>query len=166
MKFLKPQTFIIFALAGLSGAVLLHTSQSVQQAEDRLGQLETAKYREIEKIRMLKAEWETLNRPERLERLADEFLDLVPPAPDQMTGAVDLPDPAPVEYGREEEYDPVLQPVSYDAPSAVPVPKQKPVPPPRAPMAPPEAAHKETIKEKPGREKAFGDLMDELGGGQ
>lgn len=161
MKFLKPRTFVIFALAGLAGAVLLHTSQSVQQAEEKLEALELSKYREEEKIRMLKAEWETLNRPERLERLADEFLDLVPPAPGQMSGGAQaLPDPAPIEYEREEQYEPVLQPVAFEAekPVRVPTPKVKP---PRAPGA------SETIpQQKPEAEKGFGELLDELGGGQ
>lgn len=159
MKFLKPRTFIIFALAGLSGAVLLHTSQSVQQAEERLEAMELAKQQEEEKIRMLRAEWETLNRPERLERLADEFLDMVPPSPDQMSGEAEiLPETAPVQYEREEERAPVLQPVSMAPAADVPVPSQKPVPPAKPPA--------EIIKEKPKKEKAFNDLLNELGGAQ
>lgn len=99
MKLLKPRTFIIFALVGLAGAVLLHTSQNVQHAQERLEALEQSVQREEEKIRMLKAEWETLNRPERLERLANEFLDLVPPSPDQMTSEeVHLPESVPSEF--------------------------------------------------------------------
>ena len=161
MKFLKPRTFVIFALAGLAGAVLLHTSQNVQQAEERLEALELSKYREEEKIRMLKAEWETLNRPERLERLADEFLDLVPPAPEQISGDTEvLPDPTPIEYEREEQYEPVLQPVAFEAEKAVHVPTPK-VKPARAPKAP------ETIsQQKPEKEKGFGELLDELGGAE
>lgn len=84
MKGIKLRTFIIFALAALSGAALLHTSQRVQQAEETLAVLRVDAQREQETMRMLRAEWEYLNRPERLERLATEFLDLVPPAPDRM----------------------------------------------------------------------------------
>ncbi len=65
MKLLRPRTFVIFALAGLAGAVLLHTSQNVRHAEERLAMLERSVGREDEKNRMLKAEWETLNRPEQ-----------------------------------------------------------------------------------------------------
>lgn len=163
MKFLKPRTFIIFALAGLSGAVLLHTSQNVQQAEERLEALEVSKTHEEEKIRMLRAEWETLNRPERLEKLAHEFLDLVPPAPEQMTGGqVDLPEADTIEYDEEESFEPVLQPVTYEektapvASAAVPVPKTKPAYKP---------AQSETVPQKqPVKEKDFGSLLDELGG--
>ncbi len=157
MKLLKPRTFIIFALAGLSGTVLLHTSQNVQQAEERLETLELSLYREQEKTRMLRAEWETLNRPDRLERLANEFLDLVPPSPDQMT--IDdevLPDSLPAEYQVEESYEPVLQPVMFEAAQqSTPKPSHKPIIKPRAPSKP---------KAKPQKEKAFGDLLNELGG--
>ncbi|MCB1720483.1 MAG: cell division protein FtsL, partial [Alphaproteobacteria bacterium] len=120
MKLLKPRTFVIFALAGLAGAILLHTSQNVQHAQERLEALEQSVQREEEKIRMLKAEWETLNRPERLERLANEFLDLVPPSPDQMTGKeVHLPESVPSEFVLpevESASSPVLQPVVLQPP--------------------------------------------------
>ena len=70
MKHLNPRTFVIFGLAGLLGVILLHTSQNVQNAEEKLAALESEVAREEEKIRMLQAEWVHLNRPERLERLA------------------------------------------------------------------------------------------------
>lgn len=166
MKLLKPRTFVIFAVAGLLGAALLNTSQNVQHAEERLEQLQHSAQREEEKIRMLKAEWEALNRPERLERLADEFLEMVPPSPDQMAGdhaylpeaqpiaevPVEIPEAAPA---------PVLQPVAYEGASEpdarpVPVPTAKPAyKPPRKP------AGQKTLKEKD-----FGDLLNELGGAQ
>ena len=56
----------------------------VQEAEEKLEVLEAEIAREEDTMRVLRAEWEYLNRPERLERLATEFLDLVPPAPDKM----------------------------------------------------------------------------------
>ena len=152
MKLLRPRTFVIFAFVGLSGAMLLNTSQNVQHAEERLQELELAKYREQEKIRMLKAEWESLNRPERLEKLAHEFLDLVPPTPEQMaTDREALPEPIQEEVEEFESYDqPVLQHVSVKAP----IPRPKP---------------QRIIPQKtsgPKKEKGFGELLDELGGGQ
>lgn len=163
MKLLRPRTFIIFALAGLSGAVLLHTSQNVQLAEERLESLEHSLAREREKTRMLRAEWEALNRPERLERLADEFLDLLPPAPGQMALGDKglLPEPAPVDDEGGEGYEPVLQPVTFEtAKPPAPKPAHKPLATPRPPAAP---ASEE--KATPPQEKAFGDLLNELGGG-
>ncbi|MEZ5918659.1 MAG: hypothetical protein R3D66_01635 [Alphaproteobacteria bacterium] len=79
MKRLDPRNFIVLALVGLSGAVLLHVSQNVQKSEDKLAEIEASIDREQETIRVLRAEWAYLNRPDRLERLAHEFLDLVPP---------------------------------------------------------------------------------------
>lgn len=85
MKKLNPRNFIVLALAGLSGAVLLHVSQNVQRSEDRLAEIEASIDREREAIRVLRAEWAYLNRPDRLERLADDFLDLAPPDPENFT---------------------------------------------------------------------------------
>jgi cell division protein FtsL len=84
MKLLNTRSFIFFGLAALSGVVLLHTSQNVQHAEGRVAELEKSINMEQERIRMLKAEWAHLNRPERLEKLAQEFLDLAPPPTKEM----------------------------------------------------------------------------------
>lgn len=88
MRGIKLRTFVIFALAGLSGAALLNTSQRVQHAEEVLAATQAELAHEDETMRVLRAEWEYLNRPERLERLATEFLDLVPPAPEEMPDAL------------------------------------------------------------------------------
>ena len=84
MKGIRLRTFVIFAVAALFGTALLHTSQRVQHAEDVLASAQEELAREQETMRMLRAEWEYLNRPERLERLAKKFLDLAPPSPDEM----------------------------------------------------------------------------------
>ena len=110
MKGVKLRTFVVFALAGLSGAALLHTSQRVQYAEEVLKTTQAELAHEEETMRVLRAEWEYLNRPERLERLATEFLDLVPPAPEKM------PDQLIDEAGMlpEKPHDEVgAQPVLY-----------------------------------------------------
>ncbi|HBR68378.1 MAG TPA: hypothetical protein DEA55_03275, partial [Rhodospirillaceae bacterium] len=86
----------VFVLAGLSGAMLLQTSQSVQQAEDDLRRLQKSVDHEKETIRVLQAEWAHLNRPDRLESLAGQYLDLVPPGPGQvLKDPGQLPVPAP-----------------------------------------------------------------------
>lgn len=111
MKGISLKTFIVFALAGLSGAALLHTSQSVQHSEEVLAQTQKELAHEEEAMRVLRAEWEYLNRPARLERLASEFLDLVPPTPENMPD--DLRDEAaslPDRVGTEGE----AQSVSYE----------------------------------------------------
>jgi len=88
IKGLKIRSFVIFGLAALSGVALLHTSQRVQEAEERLAQIDRNIAQEQESLKILKAEWEYLNRPERLERLANEFLDLSPPKPLEMPESI------------------------------------------------------------------------------
>ena len=93
MKKISLRTVLIFSLAGLSGTLLLHTSQRVQQAEDEARRLQASLEQEREAIRVLKAEWAYLNSPQRLEALATEYLGLVPSDPGRiMTDAPPLPD--------------------------------------------------------------------------
>jgi len=54
------------------GAILFWTSQSVQDVERSLAKEKRAISREKETIRVLSTEWDYLNRPQRLERLAKE----------------------------------------------------------------------------------------------
>lgn len=114
MKLMKPRNFLTFALAALSGAVLLHTSQSVQHAENRLEILRSSIAHEQEQVRVLRAEWESLNRPERLERLAKEYLDMhAPQIQTLVEDAESVPPPPPPEIMMEEGLmPPVLQPAS------------------------------------------------------
>ncbi|NCT41666.1 MAG: hypothetical protein GW778_08410 [Alphaproteobacteria bacterium] len=112
LKGIRLRTFVIFACAALAGTALLHTSQRVQEAEETLASLEAEIAREQDTMRVLRAEWEYLNRPERLERLATKFLDLVPPSPDTMSDtlideAATLPE-KPVDNDQ-------AQPASYEA---------------------------------------------------
>ncbi|MCC6598550.1 MAG: hypothetical protein IT559_07155 [Alphaproteobacteria bacterium] len=155
MKLLKPVNFVIFAMVALSGAALLHTSQNVQRVEGDLRSLEASVQRENEKVRLLRAEWENLNRPERLERLAREFLDLAAPAPETLVRE-DFVLPAVPEDEAESVFmeeaappPPVVRDVAYapERKSARALP-QKAVPPEKLPAAK--------------AEKTFGELLGEL----
>lgn len=153
---MKPRTFIVFAFAAISGALLLHTSQTVQDAQSRLEGYERTIENEKEQIRLLKAEWASLNRPERLEKLANEFLDVLPPAPEQMYNR-DMrefaSDPVP-EFEREHDFEPVLQPVSVQSQPAVAPPK---------PAAKPEAPKLKSKRDDDAKD--FNALIGEIGGG-
>lgn len=70
----------VFAAVGLSGWALLYVSQHVQKARHELKQVGREIAREQARIDVLEGEWSYLNSPERLEALAKEHLDLVPPA--------------------------------------------------------------------------------------
>lgn len=159
MKVLKPRTFIVFAFAAISGALLLHTSQTVQEAQSRLEGYERSIENEKEQIRLLKAEWASLNRPERLEKLAEEFLNVLPPAPEQMYDH-DMrefaSDPEP-EFEQGRDFEPVLQPVSVQSqpqPAAVP---PKPAEKPEVPKL--KSRHDDDAKD-------FNALIGEIGGGR
>lgn len=89
----KSPTFVMFVLAILAGGALLHVSQMVQDAEDRLHYLESKIEAEHESIRVLKAEWAYLNSPQRLEALSSAYLDLRAPTSKQiLAGAQALPE--------------------------------------------------------------------------
>lgn len=81
MRNIWVRHFLVFIAAVISGAVLMRTSHDVQRAEREVRRLQHSIVQEREAIRVLQAEWAYLNRPERLELLASQYLDLVPPAP-------------------------------------------------------------------------------------
>lgn len=65
---------IVFAV--VAGTLLFKTSQSVQRAEQDLSEVQKQVRTENESLRILTAEWDYLNRPERLEKLTLENLDM------------------------------------------------------------------------------------------
>lgn len=152
MKGMKIRTFVIFGFASLAGAALLHTSQSVQQAEERLAVIDAEIQKERDTIHMLNAEWEYLNRPERLEKLAQEFLGLVPPSPETMTDTMVRETVALPEKPLLEEEGFSLGDDVQPAQDVLPVSAEAP----RAPAPKPSA-----LKAKP-QTKDFGALLDEL----
>ena len=63
-------------IATLCGTLLFLTSQSVQRAEKNLFETSQSVLNEKESLRVLSAEWDYLNRPERLEALTRDNLDM------------------------------------------------------------------------------------------
>lgn len=84
MKFLRLSTIAALALTMASGAVLFSTAQKVQQAESRVARLKSSVSQEEQTIRVLRAEWDYLNRPDRLEALVKNNLELVPANPESV----------------------------------------------------------------------------------
>lgn len=165
MKFVRPRTLLIYALTALAGTVLLHTSQSVQHAEQRIAELNASIEREHEKVRLLKAEWASLNRPERLEKLASQFLDLVPPAPETIVeGVAVLPDMRQTPEGRglfdEEGAGAALQSASASASEPAAGKASAPV------VAVPEKEPQAVLPAMPPArdDRSFSDLVTELSG--
>lgn len=73
---IRKLTAFWLSAACLAGTALFHTSQDVQDARIELRQVEADIAKEKDSIRVLQAEWNYLNRPERLEKLAKKHLDL------------------------------------------------------------------------------------------
>ncbi len=74
MKLFKLSTLLPIAGAIAAGALLFWTSQNVQQSENALRSLQKSVKSEEQTIRVLHAEWDYLNRPDRLEELAARHL--------------------------------------------------------------------------------------------
>lgn len=88
----RLSTLVCLSVAVVSGTLLFWTSQRVQTSEAELRQIKSALAREKKTIRVLSAEWDYLNRPERLEELAQDYLRMVPPTAQQLSATTtDLP---------------------------------------------------------------------------
>lgn len=87
----------IVAIGALVSSALYAYSikyETTLQAE-QLQKLKAKAQREREAIAVLKAEWQFLNRPERLQALADKHLDLQPLAIAQIVRLSDIPNRGP-----------------------------------------------------------------------
>jgi hypothetical protein len=140
---IRPITVLCFLLACGSGLYLYQTKHRVQVLDRQIEDTVRATGALREQARVLHAQWTLMNDPQRLQVLADQFLNLKTVAPGQFTGMADLdsrlpavkppePPPAPlVEIPVAQAAEPASQPVP-----PVPQPEQ-PVPAPTAFASPP-----------------------------
>ncbi|MGX1785699.1 cell division protein FtsL [Bosea sp. NPDC055332] len=87
----------VIAIGALVSSALYAYSikyETTLQAE-QLQKLKAKAQREREAIAVLKAEWQFLNRPERLQALADKHLDLQPLTTAQIVRLSDIPNRGP-----------------------------------------------------------------------
>ena len=94
MKRSRARLSILLAviMAVMAGTALFRVSQQVQTAEEEQQKLVRAVTSEKEAIRVLNAEWDYLNRPDRLEELSQEYLHMQMPQMKQMESSpADLP---------------------------------------------------------------------------
>ena len=83
---------MVLVIAAAAG--LFRLKHEVQQLEAELISLDRTLIEEREAIRVLHAEWSYLNRPERLLKLSDRYLKLVPLVPSQVGPIYELSEPA------------------------------------------------------------------------
>ena len=123
MMKIRVSVLLAVAAAAAAGTALFGIAQKVQTAEKEFRTLRAAAAGERETIRVLNAEWDYLNRPDRLESLARDHLSMILPQAGQMAGAADaLPEPPPLPESFMKAGPAVMTPVR-----AAPVPRVKPV---------------------------------------
>jgi cell division protein FtsL len=92
-------TFLWLAIAGIGALALYQLKHEVIALEKELARLNRDIVREQEAIHVLRAEWSHVNRPERLQSLAQRHLDLQPMAPRQF-GRIEAPPQSRAELPR------------------------------------------------------------------
>ncbi len=92
---IRPITCVAVLMACASGYYVYDVSHQVSLLDRQIEQTlqQTGSVRE--RIRMLHAEWTVRNRPERLQRLSDQYLSLEPTRPEQFVSLADLADRLP-----------------------------------------------------------------------
>ena len=93
---IRPGLAIWLTMIAIASAVLFRISEDVETLQDSLAGLNAQIVAEEEAIRVLRAEWAYLNRPERLRLLADAVTPLEPLRGDQIIAnlaAVPMPLP-------------------------------------------------------------------------
>ena len=99
----------VFLLVCASAGILMGVSQKVQRAERELVRLELSIVREQEAQKVLQAEWGFLNRPERIEALAIQYLGMVSPSPEDMLPGTSVFSDLPFSASYHQQRDIVIK---------------------------------------------------------
>lgn len=112
---IKLSTIATFVLATVLGASLFWVSQQVQMLEREQRGINEQISSEQEGMRVLNAEWDYLNRPDRIEALAAKYLDQMQPVvPDNLLrNANAVPEP---QMMQGEDETPVMVSTGDDKP--------------------------------------------------
>jgi len=81
---MRRSTFIFTAMALIVGFILFKVKYEVVEVEQKLCETCRQISREKENIHILKAEWSHLNEPQRLQALAEKYLDIKPMKTEQV----------------------------------------------------------------------------------
>ena len=141
----RLSTITALSAAGFAGLLLFQTSQNVQQAEDKLRITRELLAKEQDSMRVLQTEWDYLNRPDRIEDLARQYLKMQmivpealvrdshsiinppPPAQKAITAVAKAPPvaaittapmPATITNNGHQQFDDLVNSLSKQSPSA------------------------------------------------
>lgn len=93
-KIIRFSSLTTLLLATVAGASLFWVSQQVQEIERGQRQIRQTLEREREAIRVLSAEWDYLNRPDRLEALSAKHLTMESGGTDNIVQSINaIPEP-------------------------------------------------------------------------
>ncbi len=81
---MRRYTTLFFFLALVLGFVLFKVKYEVVEIEEKISHTLRQMKRERATIHILKAEWSHLNEPQRLQKLAEKFLDIRPMKTEQI----------------------------------------------------------------------------------
>lgn len=164
MKLFRISTLLALTLSAASGFMLFSTAQKVQQAETALSRAQTQVTQEEQTIRVLRAEWDYLNRPDRLEALVKNKLEMIPATPESVrANSSEIPRPS-------QPIVPQRKP-SYSSPVVKAVPASLDIQPQSSPEALPKPAAPQSPEKSPSEseQKDFNSLLNDLtpaGGGE
>ncbi len=152
---IRLTTALWLGLVSVAGGALFHISYQVERLEAESRALTQAIEQERQTIRILRAEWAYLNRPDHLGEMAEVWTGLAPMRPEQMIASVsEIPHPLPagdgvspapvrmVPFSGVPEFTSVPLPgvkptaVSDRRPAPPPTPAGDAVPPPPLPAPP------------------------------
>ncbi len=126
MKLFRISNLLLLASAVGFAVLLFWTSQAVQKKENELAALQKNLTHEKEAVRVLSVEWDYLNRPQRLEKLAAEQLGMQAPTTKEVVRGVDeIPVPALASTDQDLFEEGIAQSVSLEPakPAAPPLKK-------------------------------------------
>ncbi|MGP0000547.1 MAG: hypothetical protein ACLPKW_22760 [Acetobacteraceae bacterium] len=141
---IRPFTLVCFLLACGAGLYLYSAKHRVQLVDHEIEKTVRATDELREQIRVLHAEWTLQNDPQRLQELANQFLNLKTLTPGQFTSLADLDNRLPAV--------PAPEPAAPEAtePQSVPV-AQAPQPPQPEELPPAPAAARPAVSPPPSR---------------
>ncbi len=88
---IRITTLLWVALLAVAGGTVMNVSYKVRHVERHIAELQRDMRQEQEAIRILGAEWDTLNDPQRIDGLSKRYLSLAPTPVQRVVTLDDIP---------------------------------------------------------------------------